>query len=129
MIHGVKNFHKQTFYYKSKQEAKKYEQIANRGLMKVMFGASLTTHNFVPKTIQKLLDKSPNLKKFAPSLNPIVQRNSEDESTMQIQNRAGNLSEKFINGALENGRYYAIATMKKQAELCVKKVVQIWNKK
>lgn len=122
-IKGVQNFHKKTFFYKTKQMAKKFTRIANRGLMKIMFGAGLYTLNEVPKSIGKLLDKSPNLKKFINQLNPIKQMNKMDESKLTMENKAGNISQSLTNIAMRQGKYKAKKQIIKQAKNIVKNTI------
>lgn len=124
MIRGVKNFKPKTFYFKTKQIANKYKKITTRGLLKVMFGANLLKFNNIPKSIQTLLDKSPDLKKFVSVLNPILKQNKEKQSTMTLTNKAGNISDSLTHIAMDKGKRFALGTMKVQAQLLVKKVCE-----
>ena len=122
-IRGVQNFKKKTFFYKTSQIAKKFTRIANRGLMKIMFGAGLYTLNEVPKSIGRLLEKSPNLKKFVNQLNPIHQMNKKDESKLTMENKAGNISESLANIAMRQGRNKARKQIIKQAKDIVRNTI------
>lgn len=110
---------------KTKSAARKFTRIFNRGLLKVMFGANLAEN--MPKSIQKLLDKSPNLSKFALSLNPVRKINKDKESTITVGNQANDMSNSISARALQVGAAYARGTIKQQAQNVVYDVVKKWN--
>lgn len=114
------------WFAKTKSAARKFTRIFNRGLIKVMFGANLAQNK--PKSIEKLLDKSPNLNKFAVSLNPINRLNKAKESTITVTNKANDITDSLSATALKIGAAYARGTIKQQSQNVVHDVVKQWNK-
>ena len=119
-IKGRKNFKAKTFFFKAENIAKKYTRILNRGLLKVMFGAGLLRFNEIPKSIKRLLDKSPNLQKLIARLNPVFRQDRKNQSEMKLTNQAGNVSDSLTNYAMKQGKYHAKKEIKTQAMNIVK---------
>lgn len=113
------------WFAKTKSAARKFTRIFNRGLLKVMFGANLAENK--PKSIEKLLEKSPNLAKFATSLNPINKINKDKIATITVTNQANDITNNLSSIALRIGAKYARGTIKQQAQNVVYDVVKKWN--
>lgn len=115
------------WFTKTKSAAKRYTRIFNRGLLKVMFGANLAQN--MPKSIQKLLDKSTNLKKIVAIANPITRINRDKQSTITVTNKANDINSSISTTALQIGTKYAKGTIKQQAKNVVYDVVKKLNNK
>lgn len=119
------------FYYKIASLAKKAAVIVNRGLLRVMYGGNLNVNGESPKTIQKLMDKSPNLKKLVLMLNPIKKQDRDKESLISIGNASdvlqSGLSTSWANKAKRQGVYQAKRQIKNQATKVVQKVIENWK--
>ncbi len=124
-IKGRLKNEKHYWFAKTKSAARKFTRIFNRGLLKVMFGANLAEN--MPKSIQKLIQKSPNLAKFATSLNPIKKINKDKEATITVTNKANDITDSLSATALQVGAKYARGTIKQQAQNVVYDVVKKWN--
>lgn len=120
-LHGKQHY----WFAKTKGEAKRFTRIFNRGLLKVGFGANLAQD--MPKSIEKLLLNSPNLKKLAITVNPVERSKKDKESTIQVINRADGLSDQLTSTALKTGASFAKGTIKKQAQITVHQVIKKWN--
>lgn len=115
------------WFAKTKSAARKYTRIFNRGLLKVMFGANLAQNK--PKSIEKLIQKSPNLAKYAMTLNPVNKLNKEKQASITITNKANDITNSLSSMALRIGAKYAKGTIKQQAQNVVYDVVKKWNNK
>jgi len=80
---GVKNY---WYYFKTLRALKKFIKIKNRGLLKSMFGANLTSiKKSIPNVITNIMNKSKNLWELI-KLN--ILEYSDNYSTLKISNEA-----------------------------------------
>ena len=103
------------YYFKTLRALKKWIKIKNRGLLKVLFGANLTSiRQVIPKVIENLMNKSKNL--WDPK---IVKLNElkylDNNQTLKISNK--------FNDTLPDKSFYSIAVRQgqKQAKKVLKK--------
>lgn len=119
------------FYYKVASLAKKAAVIVNRGLLRVMYGGNLNVNGESPKTIKKLMDKSPNLKRLVLMLNPISKLDKDKESKITIGNASevlqSGLSTNWAVRAKKEATYQAKREIKNQSTKVVQKVIENWN--
>lgn len=123
--------HLKRFYFKSLSEAKQASIIQNRGLLRVMYGGALNVNGETPKSIKKLIEKSPNLRRSINNLNEVQKQDKKAQSQITLQNRSELLNDKlsntWLNSMKRESLYQTKREIKNEAVRIVKKVIEKWN--
>lgn len=116
------------FFGKTKNELRKYTQILNRGLLKVMFGANLYKVGIpIPNAILNILNKSPNLRKYV-NMNFVKMNYQVNKSCELLTSNEATVKLGYSgNHAIKEGCYRARAAMVNLMKQKVNEVTQKWN--